>query len=146
MPKIYLFVLLFLTHCKFFVKRPPPFIIWPLEKYRVSQAYAPKWNYYHQGIDLVANKGTPVLSSHSGRVVYAGQRLSGYGKVVVVEYSEYWSSLYAHLESLKVKNGQTVRQGQVLGTVGNTGKARGVHLHFELIYKKQPVNPLNYLP
>ena len=142
-----LFLLVILTsHCQFFIKKPPPFFIWPLKKYKLTQPYAPRWNYLHQGIDLKAPLGTPVLSSHTGRVVYAGRRLSGYGKTVVIEYSYYWASLYAHLNTIKVKQGDRVEQGQIIGTVGKTGKTSGVHLHFEIIYKKQAVNPLDYLP
>ena len=138
--------ILFLSACALFVKSPAPFLIWPLKKARLSQTYAPRWNASHQGIDLAAPKGTPVFSSHPGRVVYAGNRLSGYGKTVIVEYSSHWSTLYAHLKTIHVKTGWVISQGHQVGTVGSTGRAKGAHLHFELIYKKQPVNPLIHLP
>ena len=143
--KFYFFLLFFLTSCQFLIKNPPPSLSWPLKNQVINQKFAPIWNSSHQGIDLKAQLGTPVFSSHSGRVIYAGQRFSGYGKVVIVEFSNYWSSLYAHLNEIKVQEGQTVKQGALIGTVGRTGKVTGVHLHFELIYKKQPVNPLLYL-
>ena len=138
--------ILFLSACALFVKSPTPFLSWPLKNARLSQTYAPRWNAAHQGIDLVSPKGTPVFSSHAGRVVYAGNRLSGYGKTVIVEYSPHWSTLYAHLETIHVKTGWIIQQGHQVGTVGHTGNAKGTHLHFELIYKKQPVNPMLYLP
>ena len=136
----------FLSACTLFIKSPPPFLLWPLKNYRLSQDYAPRWNASHQGIDLASPKGTPVFSSHSGRVVYAGNRLSGYGKTVIIEHSPQWSTLYAHLETIHVQMGWKIPQGHKLGTVGHTGNAKGSHLHFELIYKKQPVNPILYLP
>ena len=94
----------------------------------------------------MAGKGEPVFSSHSGQIIYAGRRFKGYGNVVIVEHSPSWASLYAHLKDIKVRTGQKVKQGALIGTVGNTGRASGYHLHFELFYKKKPVNPLNYLP
>lgn len=136
----------FLSACVLFIKSTPPSLSWPLKNYRLSQAYAPRWNASHQGIDLAAPQGTPVFSSHSGRVVYAGNRLSGYGKTVIVEYSPHWSTLYAHLKTIHVKTGWKIPQTFPLGTVGHTGNAKGSHLHFELIHKKQPVNPIPYLP
>ena len=136
----------FLSACSLFIKSPPPLFSWPLKNYRLSQTYAPLWNAAHQGIDLAAPKGTPVFSSHTGKVVYAGKRLSGYGKTVIIEYSSRWSTLYAHLETIHVKTGWIIAQGHQLGTVGQTGNAKGAHLHFEMLYKKQPVNPLLYLP
>ena len=75
-----------------------------------------------------------------------GKRLTGYGKTVIVEFSTNWAALYAHLQEIKVKEGEKVSRGEILGTVGNSGKAIGTHLHFELMHKKQPVDPLIYLP
>ena len=144
--RLLLISVFFLSACTLFIKSTPPPLSWPLKNYRLSQAYAPRWNASHQGIDMAAPKGTPVFSSHSGRVVYAGNRLSGYGKTVIVEYSRHWSTLYAHLQTIHVKTGWKIPRAFPLGTVGHTGKARGSHLHFELIYKKQPVNPVPYLP
>ena len=100
----------------------------------------------HLGIDLKANKGTPVLSSHTGTVIYAGQKLTGYGKTIIIEGPSGWASLYAHLNSIKVKQGQHLKPKEVIGTVGRTGRSSGPHLHFELMFNKTPLNPLNYLP
>ena len=140
-----LFCAFLFSSCALFIKTPPPSLSWPLRKNRVSQTYAPLWNASHQGIDLSAPEGAPVFSAHSGRVIYAGSRLSGYGKTVIVEHSPYWSTLYAHLKDIHVTTGQSIPKAWPLGTVGQTGKVRGAHLHFELLYKKQPVNPLIYL-
>ena len=145
MNKYFLIFSCFILSCSTLIKVPAPSLIWPLKKIKISQHYAPLSNHTHQGLDLVSPLGTPVLSSHGGTVVYAGSRLSFYGKTVVVEYSAYWSTLYAHLHEIKVKAGDKISQGHVIGTVGKTGRANGVHLHFELSYKSQPINPLIYL-
>ena len=142
---ILLFILFSLFSCKSFVRIPPPPFSPPLENYRVTEFYAPSSRPLHQGIDLATSKGTPVKSAHEGRVIYAGNRLNFYGKTVVVEYSKNWSSLYAHLDKIKVHEGQRISRGHIIGTVGNTGNVTGVHLHFELIYKKQPIDPAPFL-
>ena len=112
----------------------------------LSQKYKPYKKTPHLGIDLKAKKGTPVLSIERGLVVYVGQQFTGYGKVIVIEHDLNWSSLYAHLNSFQVRLGQRVKKGQKIGTVGNTGRSTGSHLHLELFYKKKNVNPLNYIP
>ena len=142
---VLIFTSLFLIQCRSLVQVPPPPLKSPLKKTIITQKFSPFWNPSHRGIDFKANRGTPIFSSHSGRVVYAGKRLSGFGNTVIVEYSKHWSTLYAHLDSIKVQEGQKVSQGDVLGTAGNTGRSSGVHLHFELIYNKQSVNPMPYL-
>ena len=141
----FIFFIFSLVSCKSLIVNPAPQLSSPLKQYTISQKFATVWNASHQGIDLKANRGTPVLSSHSGKVVYAGKRLSGYGYTVIIEYSEDWSTLYAHLNEIKTQEGTNVLRGSVIGTVGRTGKATGDHLHFELMHKKQPVNPLPYL-
>lgn len=141
-----IFILFFtFNSCKSFLHSPPPPLSLPLKKYRISQSFAPKNNVSHQGIDLAAPKGTNIYGSHSGKVIYAGDQFSRYGKIVIVEYSNKWSSLYAHLNKIQVKKGDRIKIQQVIGTVGNSGKSSGFHLHFELMYNKQPVNPLHYL-
>ncbi len=91
-------------------------------------------------------KNTPIVAAHPGRVIYVGRGFRGYGKMVMIEYNNRWASLYAHLNSFEVKQGQYVRMGDVIGRMGRTGRATGVHLHFELLKNKLPVNPMSYLP
>lgn len=112
---------------------------------RVSQFYRAKSNKRHEGIDFTGFRGAPIIASHPGRVIYAGRKFSGYGRVVLIEYNKEWASLYAHLNSFNVKTGQRVKAGQVIGKMGSSGKSTGVHLHFELLRFKQPVNPSAYL-
>ncbi len=135
-----------LFSCVFLKKNPQPQFEWPLREYQLTQKFRPFKKRPHLGIDLRASLGSPVLSSRPGRVVYAGKKLAGYGNVVLIEHSRHWASLYAHLQSIQVSIGQKVFQGEMIGTLGWTGRATGPHLHFELIYKRKAVNPLFYLP
>lgn len=136
----------FVLSCVFFQKPAQPVFQWPVKNPELTQKFSTFKRPPHLGIDLKASIGTTVFSSHSGRVVYAGKRLTNYGNVVIVEHSPHWASLYAHLQTIKVKIGQKIKKGDVIGTSGNTGKTSGPHLHFELMYNKKTVNPIPYLP
>lgn len=118
---------------------------WPVERARMSRGFllGKRWHY---GLDLAAPKGTPILASAPGVVIYVGKGFSGYGKLIVVEHDENWATLYSHLNKFSVKEGDRVTRGQKIGEMGRTGRASGVHLHFEIRYNRQPVNPLMYLP
>ncbi len=95
----------------------------------------------HEGIDFVAPVGTPVVATAAGRVVRA--RYSGaYGNMVEVEHAEGFVTRYAHLQSMLVQPGQEVRAGERLGLLGNTGRSTGPHLHYEVIFRNQPMHPV----
>jgi murein DD-endopeptidase MepM/ murein hydrolase activator NlpD len=98
----------------------------------------------HSGIDLAAPRGTEIKASEGGLVIYSGW-YGGYGKVVIVDHSKGYSTLYAHLDRIDVKVGERVRQGKVLGYEGQTGYATGPHLHFEVRSQGKPENPIHYL-
>ena len=119
---------------------------WPVKSAILTQKICSPYNPKHDGIDLAAQKNTPIFSAHEGMVIYAGRKYSGYGKMVIVEYNKTWATLYAHFDRIKVKMGQPVQSGQLLGFMGRTGRATGVHLHFELLNKKIPVDPMAFLP
>lgn len=142
---LFVFTLISLNSCYFIQKTNPVYLKWPLKKYQITQKYKVFKKSPHLGLDLKAPLGTPVLSTAEGRVIYAGKQFSGYGNVVIIEHRRRWTSLYAHLHTIKVKLGQKVRGGETIGTVGNTGKSTGVHLHFELLFNKKNVNPINHL-
>lgn len=118
---------------------------WPVDQARLTQGFKPGRK-VHWGIDLAGKKGTPILAAEDGVVVYTGSGFRGYGKLVVIEHGTEWATLYSHLSSIKVKEGQKVRQGQKIGGMGRTGRASGVHLHFEIRRNRQPVNPIALLP
>ena len=122
------------------------FFQWPLTEYTITQKFHNFKKRPHLGLDLKAPLGTPILSVQKGKVIYSGHQFSGYGNIVMVEHNPHWTSLYAHLDQLKVKEGQKLDKGDIVGTVGQTGHSTGVHLHFELFYNKKNVNPLKYLP
>ncbi|MEM9192993.1 MAG: M23 family metallopeptidase [Myxococcota bacterium] len=97
----------------------------------------------HEGVDILAPEGTPVLAAAPGLVVYADRGLRGYGKVVFVLHADESVTLYAHLSEFEVNAGQTVAAGEVLGAVGKTGLARGAHLHFEWRHHGDARNPVS---
>lgn len=124
--------------------RPGEFSLnWPLNQVRINQPFRPnKKRRPHLGVDFAGVKGTPIFSAHEGVVVYAGRAFKGFGKMVIVEYDDQWATLYAHLDKILVRSGQKVEQGQTVGRMGRTGRATGVHLHFELLHHKRPVDPI----
>ena len=99
---------------------------------------------FHSGVDIVARKGTPIVSSRSGKVSFAGWR-SGYGLMVVVDHGEGLQTVYGHCSKVAVKVGQTVNGGQRIAYVGSTGIATGSHLHFEVRRGGNVRNPFRYL-
>ena len=111
----------------------------------VSDAFGPRWNVFHAGVDFPAPSGTPVTAAGFGTVVSASFDSSGWGNTVVVGHRFGLRTLYAHLASFAVVRGQAVGVGQRIGTVGATGRASGPHLHFELLLRGANVDPLSAL-
>ncbi|SFM61435.1 peptidoglycan DD-metalloendopeptidase family protein [Halopseudomonas yangmingensis] len=99
----------------------------------------------NKGIDIAGNLGQPVKAAADGSVVYAGQGLLGYGEMLIIKHDDVYLSAYAHNSRLRVKEGDTVRAGQVVAEMGSTGTDR-VKLHFEIRRRGQPVDPMGYLP
>ncbi len=100
---------------------------------------------FHKGIDFRAVTGTRVYASKGGRVIFAGRK-GGYGKIVGIEHEGNFTTWYGHLSRIRVKRGQTVNQGKVIGLSGNTGISTGPHLHFEIRYKGRSEKPTKHLP
>jgi murein DD-endopeptidase MepM/ murein hydrolase activator NlpD len=126
------------------------FFDWPVDEARMTRGFSldptGKRRRPHLGIDLAAPKGTRILAAHDGLVVYAGKDFKGFGKMILIEGKNQWATLYAHLTKALVSEGDVVRQGDLIGQMGRTGRASGVHLHFEIRKDKTPVDPLSYLP
>lgn len=99
----------------------------------------------HTGIDLAANKGTPVYATGDGMIAFDAQQRTGYGTQILVEHGFGYKTRYAHLSKIDVVPGQRVLRGEKIGEVGNTGLSTASHLHYEVIYRGAPVNPINYL-
>ncbi len=98
----------------------------------------------HHGIDLSGDRGEPIYAAGKGKVVEVRNSFFGYGREIVIDHGFGYSTRYAHLHSMNVKLGDEVVRGQQIATMGNTGKSKGVHLHYEVIYRNNRVNPLNY--
>lgn len=99
---------------------------------------------FHGGIDIAANQGIPVYAPQAGTVMFAGN-YGGYGNVVVLNHGNSLYTLYGHNSQLMVQAGQVIQRGQLISLVGSTGRSTGPHLHFEVHYNQQYVNPLSYL-
>ncbi|MGG5575828.1 M23 family metallopeptidase [Myroides sp. C15-4] len=99
---------------------------------------------FHAGMDFSVNIGTPIYATGDGRVTRANNQLSGYGNLIEVEHGYGYQTRYAHLSKYNVTQGQTVKRGDIIGYAGSTGRSSGPHLHYEVHYKGNPVNPLNY--
>ena len=108
---------------------------------RVDPIY--KTTKFHSGMDFSANPGTDVYATGNGTVVSAGWE-TGYGNTIEINHGFGYRTRYAHLQSIKVKVGQKVVRGEIIGGVGSTGKSTGPHLHYEVVVKGQKVNPVNY--
>lgn len=99
---------------------------------------------YHGGIDIGADSGTSIKAAASGKVILA-ERTSGYGRAVKIDHGRGIITLYGHASKLLVKEGQTVKKGDVIAKVGSSGRSTGPHLHFEVLLYGTPVNPIQYL-
>ena len=98
----------------------------------------------HEGIDLGANTGTKVYATGNGTVILDRGQGTGYGLQVLVDHGYGYKTRYAHLSKILVAVGQTVKRGEVIGEVGSTGRSTGPHLHYEVIYRGNHVDPINY--
>ncbi len=124
---------------------PPPFV-WPIKDGVLFSEFGPRQGSHHDGMDLGAPEGTPVLAAGDGDVVYAGQDNGAYGLLVIVKHAEERVTIYAHNQQNLVAEGQRVKQGQVIARVGATGAAQTPHVHFEVRVKRRPVDPVPLLP
>jgi murein DD-endopeptidase MepM/ murein hydrolase activator NlpD len=134
-------------------------VVWPADG-RISQRFGPTsitaepplcyegtcYAHFHDGLDIAAPIGTPVVAIAAGRVILAGRVPDG-AVVVMIDHGERVETLYGHLEpALAVSKGDQVAAGQRLGTVGLTGHTTGPHLHLELWHGAKPIDPLTVLP
>ena len=110
--------------------------------YRTDPIY--KVTKYHSGMDFAASPGTGVYASGDGQVVKVESNYWGYGNVITIDHGYGYKTRYAHLKKMEVKKGQKVKRGQLIGTVGSTGKATGPHLHYEVLKNDEAVNPLHF--
>lgn len=110
-----------------------------------TDAFGPRANRFHTGLDYPASAGTSVVAAASGRVTFAGFSVGGWGYLVVIAHGNGTHTLYAHLSRVGVRVGQYVVAGRRLGRVGSSGKSTGPHLHFEVRVRGAAVDPLSGL-
>ncbi len=101
-------------------------------------------NLPHEGVDINAERGTPILAAAKGRVIYAGRR-SGYGLMIEIDHGNGYVTRYGHASKLLAQRGEQVTRGEVVAQVGNTGIATSPHLHYEVRINGRAVNPMNYV-
>ncbi|MBW6411907.1 peptidoglycan DD-metalloendopeptidase family protein [Clostridium weizhouense] len=110
----------------------------------ITSKFGARWGRNHNGIDIAGNTGDPVTAAYDGTIQEAGQ-VSGYGNMIKIKHQDNIETIYGHLSSIKVKKGQKVKKGDIIGCVGSTGRSTGPHLHFELRSKGKPINPEGYI-
>ncbi len=120
-------------------------LLWPILG-PINSPFGPRWGKFHAGIDIGSPQYQEVVAALDGEVIYADPTQGGLGKAVVLRHGNGLQTVYAHLSIIIAHEGDTVRQGQPIGGVGETGRATGPHLHFEVRRNGTPVNPEDYLP
>lgn len=131
--------------------QPVASFVYPLMAPRVSSGYGVR-NHpvthavrHHSGIDLAAPAGAPIRAIRGGFVIFADS-LGHYGNLVVVDHGDGFVSRYGHCDKLKAHIGQRVTAGQIIATVGQTGRTTGPHLHFEVMLNGKPFDPDRLIP
>ena len=107
-------------------------LAWPVAsgKTYISSKFGWRWFSFHEGVDLAGPVGTPIYAAHSGKVVYSGTRMRGYGNMIVIKGNGI-STIYGHNRRNRVRAGEFVKKGQRIADLGQSGKTSGPHLHFE---------------
>lgn len=110
--------------------------------YRIDPIYkTPKM---HTGLDFASAIGTPIYATGNGTVSYTGFEEKGYGNHVIIDHGYGYQTLYGHMVRIKVRPGQRVKRGEVIGWVGSTGKSTGPHCHYEVMRNGQKIDPIHY--
>lgn len=125
--------------------------MWPLEEIAVTSNWGGrvdpitgKSGSKHNGIDLSAPIGTRVYSPESG-IVRTARWVRGYGKTIIIDHGNGYSTRFGHLNSYNVKENDFVERGGFIARTGNTGRSTGPHLHYEIRYEEKPLNPVDFL-
>lgn len=126
------------------VKSIKGFLIWPVIG-QLTSKFGNRNGRHHDGIDIAAPKGSPIVAAADGKVMFSGWGPTGYGLMVIIKHKKKLTTVYAHNSHIRVHKNQTVRQGQRIASVGSTGRSTGPHLHFEVRNDTHPQNPFNYL-
>jgi murein DD-endopeptidase MepM/ murein hydrolase activator NlpD len=131
------------------IPKPPPRsssrFAWPAQGKLLSSFGAKKNGLRNDGINIAAQRGTPIKASENGVVAYSGNELRGFGNMILLKHSGGWITAYAHADQLLVKRGQKIKKGQVIGKVGSSGGVTTPQLHFEIRKGMDPVDPKKHL-
>jgi len=119
-------------------------LIWPVQG-EISRGFEQNATRRHDGIDIVAARGTSIQAAADGEVIFSGWGPGGYGRIVILQHQAEVVTIYAHNHDNLVQLGQRVRQGEPIATVGQSGRATGNHLHFEVRHKAVPIPPYKFL-
>lgn len=128
----------------------PPFVPDP-RRFRMSSSFGYRTDpvygggEYHAGQDFSMKKGTPVYTTGDGVVDYVKFSFTGYGNEIVIDHGFGYKTRYAHLSMINVAEGMKLKRGDCIGESGNSGKSTGEHLHYEVIYRGNRVNPMNFM-
>ncbi|HUM97163.1 MAG TPA: M23 family metallopeptidase [Chitinophagaceae bacterium] len=110
--------------------------------YRIDPVY--KTTKFHSGLDFSAPQGTPIYATANGTITTAGNTGNGYGNHVIINHGYGYETLYGHMVRVKVRNGQQVKRGEVIGWVGSTGKSTGPHCHYEVHKYGEKIDPIYF--
>jgi murein DD-endopeptidase MepM/ murein hydrolase activator NlpD len=116
---------------------------WPVIGARITSYMGMRWGRMHKGIDIVGDSS--ILAADEGVIEYAGYKSGGLGNAVIINHNNGFKTVYGHMKSIKVKEGQIVEKGEVIGIMGSTGHSTGTHLHFEVHLNGNVKNPTSYL-
>jgi murein DD-endopeptidase MepM/ murein hydrolase activator NlpD len=120
-------------------------LVWPLLG-PINSPFGPRWGRFHAGLDIGSPHYQEVVAAADGEVIYANNTKGALGKAVVIQHVQGTRTVYAHLSVIAAHEGESVRQGQPIGGVGDTGRTTGPHLHFEVRRNGTPINPEQCLP
>ena len=118
---------------------------WPSEGL-ISSGFGMRGGRFHGGIDISGERGAPIVAVDEGVVLFSGRGPNGYGNVVMVDHGSGLTTVYAHNERNVVRQGERVRRGQTVALMGDTGRATGTHVHFEVHQHGRLMDPLRWLP
>ncbi|MEM6741858.1 MAG: M23 family metallopeptidase [Pseudomonadota bacterium] len=112
--------------------------------YRFTSPFGPRWGRMHNGVDFAAPVGTPIYSSADGVVTFVGWQ-GGYGRLIKIKHEFGIETRYGHLSRFRVKQGDRVSKGDLIGDMGNSGRSTGPHLHYETRVNGKPIDPMNFI-
>ncbi|MFC1659554.1 peptidoglycan DD-metalloendopeptidase family protein [Pseudomonadota bacterium] len=132
------------------IKEKPPLFkknnfVWPVKGKVISKFGPKKGNLYNDGINVSVARATPFKATEDGVVAYVGNELKGYGNLIIIKHSNNWVSAYAHADEISVKRGSSVKRGDVIGKVGQTGNVDRPQLYFGLRKGRKALDPERYL-